>query len=126
MGHASDVAEERPLRSEKKANEAHFVLRFALTLAPIIAGIDKFLGLLIDWDKYLAPLIVSVSPIDGRSLVLVIGVVEIIAGITIAIKPRLFGIVLGVWILGIAVNLYLLQGYPSNPGWPLGKLLGLS
>jgi hypothetical protein len=93
------------------AYQAYQILHVAFIVAPIIAGLDKFLHLLVNWDMYLAPVIANLSPIGGHGLMLVIGVIEIVAGILVAIKPRIGAYVVSAWLLGIVINLLLIPGY---------------
>jgi hypothetical protein len=74
------------LRSDP-AYQAWQILHIGFTVAPIVAGLDKFLGLLVDWDKYLAPAVAQLSPIGGHNLMLMVGIVEIVAGLVVALKP---------------------------------------
>ncbi len=69
--------------------QAYKLLYFAFVAAPILAGLDKFLHLLTNWDKYLAPWIVKLSPIGGHNLMLAAGAVEMAAGVLVALKPRI-------------------------------------
>src|SRR5205085_8582240 len=71
------------------AYQAYQVLHLAFVVAPVIAGLDKFFHLLVNWDMYLAPVIARLSPIGGHGLMLLVGVVEVTAGILVAIKPRI-------------------------------------
>src|SRR5438874_5841119 len=91
--------------------QAYQILHVAFVVAPIIAGLDKFFHLLVNWDMYLAPVIASFSPIGGHGLMLVIGVIEIVAGILVAIKPRIGAYVVAAWLLGIVINLLIVPGY---------------
>jgi hypothetical protein len=93
------------------AYQAYQVLHVAFIVAPVLAGLDKFLHLLTDWDKYLAPAIGNLSPIGGHALMLVVGVIEIIAGGLVAFKPRIGAYVVTCWLLAIIVNLLLIPGY---------------
>jgi hypothetical protein len=93
------------------AYQAYQILHAAFVIAPILAGIDKFLHLLTNWDVYLAPRIASLSPIGGHGLMLVVGVIEILAGLLVAFRPRLGAYVVMAWLLAIIVNLLLLPGY---------------
>jgi uncharacterized membrane protein HdeD (DUF308 family) len=79
-------------------------------IAPILAGIDKFLHLLTNWDVYLAPRIATLSPIGGHGLMLVVGVIEVLAGLLVAFRPRIGAYVVTGWLLAIIVNLLLLPG----------------
>jgi len=80
-------------------------------VAPVIAGIDKFLHLLTNWDMYLAPVIARLSPIGGHGLMLAIGVIEIIAGLLVAFKPRIGAYVVAFWLWGIIINLLLIPSF---------------
>jgi len=91
---------------------------------PIIAGLDKFFHVLVNWDMYLAPVIARLSPIPVHSLMMVIGVIEIVAGILVAIKPRIGAYVVAAWLAGIIVNLLLLAGYYDVALRDFGLLLG--
>jgi len=91
--------------------QAFQILHFAFTLAPIIAGIDKFLHVLVNWDRYLAPWIVNISPISGHSLMLLVGIVEIIAGLIVAFRPRIGAWIVFAWLWAIILNLLTFSGY---------------
>ena len=91
--------------------QAYQILHVAFVVAPVIAGLDKFSHFLVNWDIYLAPAIARLSPIGGHRLMLAIGVIEIIAGILVAMKPRIGAYVVSAWLLGIVVNLLLIPGY---------------
>ena len=90
-------------------HQAYRVLQFGFIAAPIIAGADKFFHVLVNWDQYLAPVIPRITGIDAHSFMLGVGVVEIIAGIGVALKPKFFGYVVSAWLMGIVGNL-LIQG----------------
>ena len=98
-------------RASSPAYQAYQILHVAFVIAPVLAGLDKFFHLLVNWDIYLAPAIANLSPIGGHRLMLVIGVVEIIAGILVAIKPRIGAYVVCAWLLGIAINLLIIPGF---------------
>jgi hypothetical protein len=80
-------------------------------VAPVVAGLDKFFHLLVNWDMYLAPVIASLSPFGGHGLMLAIGVIEVAAGILVAVKPRIGAYVVSAWLLGIVINLLMIPGY---------------
>jgi hypothetical protein len=105
-------------------NQAYQVLRFAFTVAPILAGLDKFTHLLTNWDQYLAPVVDRILGGHGHQFMLVAGVIEIIAGIGIFIRPRVFGYIVAVWLLGIIVNLLLVPGFYDIALRDLGLALG--
>jgi uncharacterized membrane protein YphA (DoxX/SURF4 family) len=91
--------------------QAYQILHMGFVVAPIIAGLDKFSHLLVNWDMYLAPVIARLSPIGGHGFMLLVGVIEIVAGILVAIKPRIGAYVVSAWLLGIVINLLLIPGY---------------
>ena len=93
------------------AKQAYQVLHFAFTVAPIIAGIDKFTHFLVNWDMYLAPWISNLSPIGGHSLMMIVGVVEIIAGLIVAAKPRVGAWIVCAWLCLIIINLLTYSGF---------------
>ena len=110
----SDLAQAHPVgttQSGEAVRQAYRLLHLGFTIAPIIAGADKFLNLLADWDKYLAPTIARLSPVGGHGLMLAVGVVEIVAGLVVALKPRYGGYLVAAWLWGIVLNLLLYPAY---------------
>ena len=93
------------------AYQAYRILHFGLVVAPILAGLDKFFHLLVNWDQYLPQVVAKMSPVPGHTLMLVVGVIEIVAGIGVAIKPRIFAYVVAAWLGVIIINLLLIPGY---------------
>jgi hypothetical protein len=93
------------------AYQAYQILHVAFTVAPIIAGLDKFLHVLVNWDQYLAPLAARMVGAHAHGFMLVAGVVEMVAGIGVALKPKVFAYIVAVWLLGIIVNLLMVPGY---------------
>jgi hypothetical protein len=106
------------------AEQAYKILKFAFTVAPILAGLDKFFHLLVNWDQYLAPLANQLLGGHGHGFMKLAGVVEIIAGIGVAVKPRLFAPVVAVWLVLIIVNLLAVPGYYDIALRDLGLALG--
>ena len=106
------------------AHQAFRILHFGFTVAPILAGLDKFFHLLVNWDQYVPGLVARVSPIPSHTLMLVVGVIEIVAGIGVALKPRIFGYVVAAWLAVIIVNLLLIPGYFDVALRDFGLLLG--
>lgn len=92
--------------------QAYQLLHVGFAVAPIVAGLDKFFHFLVDWDAYLAPSVNRAISGHGHAFMLVVGVIEIIAGIGVALRPKIFAYVVAVWLLGIIVNLLLIP--PSN------------
>ena len=99
-------------------------MRFGFTVAPIIAGADKFLHLLVNWDQYLPPVVNNLVGGHGHQLMLVVGVIEVIAGIGVALKPRIFAYVVAAWLVLIICNLLAIPGYFDVALRDLGLCLG--
>jgi hypothetical protein len=106
------------------AHQAYQILRFGFTVAPILAGADKFLHLLTDWDKYVPAVISNAIGGHGHELMLVAGVIEIVAGIGVFLKPKIFAYVVAAWLAMIIVNLLLIPGFYDVALRDLGLLLG--
>ena len=105
--------------------QALMLLRIAFTVAPILFGIDKFAGVLTDdWTRYLAPAFNDVIPGDAADAMHVVGVVEIAAGLAVAISPRFGGLLVAAWLGGIIVNLLIAGGYGDIALRDFGLLLG--
>ena len=122
MTNSTDVAQSAQL--SVYARQAFQILRFGFTVAPILAGVDKFLHLLVNWDQYLAPMANKILGGHGHEFMLVVGVIEIIAGLGVAWKPRWFAYVVAAWLLLIILNLLALPGYFDVALRDLGLLLG--
>jgi len=103
---------------------AYRILQFGFTVAPILAGLDKFFHLLVNWDQYLPGVVANASPIPSHTLMLVVGVIEIVAGIGVALKPRIFAYVVAAWLAVIIINLLLVPGYFDIALRDFGLLLG--
>ncbi len=91
--------------------QAFQILRTGFTVAPIVAGLDKFLHLLVNWDQYLPAFVNNLTGGHGHQLMLAVGVIEIVAGLGVAFKPRIFAYVVSAWLLLIVVNLLMIPGY---------------
>ncbi len=108
----------------KESHQAFLILRFGFTVAPIIAGLDKFLGLLTNWDKYLAPAVSNSLGIAPHTFMIAVGVIEIVAGLVVATRPRFGGYLVAAWLVGIIINLVLTGGYLDVALRDLGLCLG--
>src|SRR5437762_2246990 len=93
------------------AGQAFLLLRTVFTVAPVLFGLDKFFGLLTDWERYLAPQFDALIPGTAHQAMLAVGVVEILAGLLVAVLPRIGGYVVAAWLAGIIVNLLLVGGF---------------
>jgi hypothetical protein len=91
--------------------QAYQILRLGFIVAPIVAGLDKFFHLLVDWDQYLPPFVDRLTGGHGHELMLAVGVIEVAAGLGVAFKPKVFAYVVSAWLLLVVVNLLLIPGY---------------
>ena len=93
------------------SRQAFLLLRTVFTVAPIVFGLDKFANVLVDWPDYLAPVINDLVPGTGQHAMYAVGVVEILAGVVVAVAPRYGGLLVAAWLAGIIANLLLIPGY---------------
>ena len=112
------------LRSDPAA-QAFMLLRITFTVAPILFGIDKFATVLTDdWTRYLAPAFNDIIPGTAADAMHIVGVVEIVAGLVVAVSPRFGGLLVAGWLAGIIVNLLIVGGYGDIALRDFGLLLG--
>jgi len=104
--------------------QAYLLLRIGFTAAPILFGLDKFFNVLVDWPKYLAPWVNDIIPGSGQDFMYVVGVVEILAGIAVALKPRYGAYLVAGWLAGIILNLLIYSGYYDVALRDFGLMLG--
>ena len=83
----------------------HATLKYLFAIVPIVAGADKFTNFLTQWDTYLNPLALSIVPVTAPTFMHIVGVIEIVAGILVLVRPKIGGIVVMAWLLGIALQL---------------------
>jgi hypothetical protein len=120
---AAERSNSRSLMGEP-GHQAFLLLRTVFTVAPILFGLDKFTNLLVDWTVYLAPVATTVVPVSAQTFMYGVGVVEIIAGILVAVRPQLGSLVVAVWLLGIIVNLLILGSFFDVALRDFGLLVG--
>ncbi|MGF9662683.1 hypothetical protein AAIH25_12515 [Arthrobacter crystallopoietes] len=106
------------------ARQAFLLLRTVFTIAPILFGLDKFANLLTDWTQYLAPVATQVIPVSAQQFMYGVGVVEILAGVLVAWRPRIGSLVVAAWLLGIIINLLVLPGFFDVALRDFGLLVG--
>ena len=112
------------LRAEPAA-QAFMLLRIAFTVAPILFGLDKFAEVMIsDWPKYLAPEFNDLIPGSAQDAMLLVGGIEILAGLVVAVVPRFGGLLVAGWLGGIIVSLLLVGGFADIALRDFGLLLG--
>ncbi|HLV33553.1 MAG TPA: hypothetical protein VKY59_00505 [Spirillospora sp.] len=102
--------------------QAYQILHIGFSLAPILFGLDKFFNLTVDWTQYLAPFIANIVP--ASTFMVIVGVVEIVAGLLVFFKPRIGAYVVAAWLLGIIVNLLLIPGFLDVALRDFGLFLG--
>ena len=131
MSTASAVATSRDLATSAGARDtaapsyqAYRILLLGFTIAPIVAGLDKFFHLLTDWDQYLPAFVNGMVGGHGHTLMLAVGVIEVIAGLGVALKPRIFSYVVAAWLAVIIVNLLMIPGFFDVALRDFGLLLG--
>ncbi|HEY1024968.1 MAG TPA: DoxX family protein [Sphingobacteriaceae bacterium] len=93
------------------AEKVAITLRWTYGLVPIVAGTDKFFHLLVNWDQYLAPIVTDILPLSVNTFMTIVGIIEIVAGILVLVKPRVGSLIVGIWLIGIAINLVLTGQY---------------
>jgi hypothetical protein len=105
--------------------QSFLLLRIAFTVAPILFGLDKFANVLTDdWTKYLATQFNDIIPGSAADAMHIVGVVEIVAGLVVALSPRFGGVLVAAWLGGIILNLLLVGGYGDIALRDFGLLLG--
>jgi hypothetical protein len=111
-------------RTSVGAERAFMLLRTVFTIAPIAFGLDKFAQVLSDWDYYLAPWINDMVPGSAHDAMMIVGVVEVIAGVLVALRPRVGAYVVALWLGGIIVDLVTLGDYYDVALRDFGLLVG--
>lgn len=111
------------LRSDS-TYQGYLLLRVGFAVAPILFGLDKFANVMVDWEQYLAPWIIALIPVSASTAMSLVGVVEILAGIAVAAKPRYGAYLVAAWLGGIIVNLVTYPGYFDVALRDFGLLIG--
>jgi uncharacterized membrane protein YphA (DoxX/SURF4 family) len=104
--------------------QAFLLLRTVFTVAPIAFGLDKFANVLTDWPRYLAPWIDGIVPGTAQQAMYAVGVVEVLAGIAVAVAPRFGAWLVAGWLAGIIVNLLTIPGFYDVALRDFGLLVG--
>ena len=107
-----------------RSYQAYRILQLGFIVAPIVAGIDKFLHFLVDWDKYVPSVVNTAVGGHGHELMFAVGVIEIVAGLGVALRPRIFAYVVALWLGLIIVNLLAIPGYFDVALRDVGLMLG--
>jgi hypothetical protein len=98
-------------RAPSASYQAYQLLHWGFVIVPVIAGVDKFLHLLTNWDRFLSPTFARISPLSVHTTMQAVGVVEIVAGLVVAVKPRFGAYLVALWLAGIIVNGFLLGSF---------------
>jgi hypothetical protein len=125
--HAHTPALSTSVESDRLARpgyQAYLLLRVVFTVAPILFGLDKFAGVLVDWDAYLAPWIDDIVPGSAGDAMYAVGVIEIVAGLIVALAPRYGSLLVAAWLGGIILNLLTHSGYYDIALRDFGLLVG--
>jgi hypothetical protein len=125
--HAHTTPIPTPIQSDRLAEpgyQAFMLLRVVFAVAPILFGLDKFANVLVDWDIYLAPWIDDIVPGSAADAMYAVGVVEIAAGVIVAVAPRYGAPLVAAWLAGIIVNLLTHSGYYDIALRDFGLLVG--
>jgi uncharacterized membrane protein YphA (DoxX/SURF4 family) len=118
------VAATRAPAWEDPRYQAYALLRAGFALAPILFGLDKFFEVLVDWPIYLAPWVNDIAPGSGQDLMYVVGAIEIVAGVLVAVRPRYGAWIVAAWLGGIIINLLTHSGYYDVALRDFGLLIG--
>jgi uncharacterized membrane protein YphA (DoxX/SURF4 family) len=113
-----------PLLRSEPGYQAFMLLRLAFAVAPIAFGLDKFFNIMVDWTQYLAPWINDIVPGNAHDAMHLVGAIEIVAGLLVALKPRYGAPLVAGWLLGIIINLLTLSGYYDVALRDFGLMLG--
>src|SRR4051812_19369876 len=125
---APTIARTAPAAGDERlrdpAYQAFLLLRIGFTAAPILFGLDKFAHVLVNWDLYLAPRINDIVPGTAHQAMYVVGVIEVVAGLVVALRPRFGGYLVAAWLAGIIVNLLLIPDFYDIALRDFGLLIG--
>jgi hypothetical protein len=112
------------LRDARPAHQAYLILHVGFVVLPIVMGVDKFFDFLGNWDMYLAPLVPRLTHLDGHTFMMMVGGIEIVAGLLVAFRPRIGACVIVLWLCGIIVNLLLIHNFYDIAMRDFGLALG--
>lgn len=103
----------KTLTNNVEINKLHTLLKFVFVIVPIVAGLDKFFNILVVWETYLAPSILDMLPFSGSTFMMIVGVIEIIAGLIVAFKTEIGAYIVSIWLLLIALSLIFTWWHPD-------------
>ena len=103
----------KTLTNDEEISKLQTLLKYTFTIMPIAAGADKFFNILVQWDTYLAPSTLDMLPFSGATFMMIVGVIEIIAGILVFTKTQLGAYIVSIWLLLIALSLIFTWHHPD-------------
>src|SRR4051812_34412278 len=99
------------INSTQTIKSTFTLLKFTFALVPIVAGLDKFTNLLTHWENYLSPGFASMLPFTPHVFMMIVGIIEIVAGVLVLAKPAIGGYVVAAWLVLIALSLLVSCNY---------------
>jgi hypothetical protein len=111
MATVSNFATQAPTTTRSRVHVVTSMLHWTYALVPIIAGADKFFNFLTNWEKYLSSAALSITHIPAHTFMSIVGVIEIIAGVLVWIRPKLGSLIVALWLIGIVINLLMTGKY---------------
>lgn len=93
--------------TKQQINPIFNLLKITFVVVPIVAGLDKFFNILCDWTQYINPTLLEMLPFSATTFMMIVGVIEIVAGILVFIKPKIGGLVVSAWLVLIALTLLM-------------------
>jgi len=97
--------------TSRSVHRVYTLMKLTYGLVPIVAGLDKFTNLLTDWEKYLNPTLAQMLPFSPHTFMLIVGVIEIIAGLIVLSRPAIGAYIVMAWLALIALSLLATKGY---------------
>lgn len=94
-------------------NKLQTLMKYVFVIVPIVAGLDKFFNILVEWDTYLAPSTLELLPFSGETFMMIVGVIEIIAGIIVFTKTEIGAYIVSAWLFLIGLSLLLTWHHPD-------------
>lgn len=101
------------LTNNSEINKIQTLLKYVFVIVPIVAGLDKFFNILVQWDTYLAPSTLDLLPFSGATFMMIVGVIEIIAGLIVLLKTQIGAYIVSIWLLLIALSLISTWWHPD-------------
>lgn len=111
-----------PAAQGTTSTSAYQILRLGFTVAPILFGLDKFFNLMTEWPEFLPEFVTDV--VSGTVVMAIVGVVEIVAGIGVWFRPKIFAYIVAAWLGVIIITLILAGGFWDIALRDFGLLLG--